>query len=212
MKLSRTLLSAAAAAALSAASFSASAVDFTLNQTFTAGLVGPFGTVTLTQDGANEVDVMVMLNSPFQFVETGGPHDAFTFNIKNTVGAYTVTAITPNAYSNQTPGTNPSFGSFTNGITCTACGNGGSNAFTSSLSFSVGAATGISVNDFVANGLGYYFTADVLSKVSLGGNGTTGAVGSSVPVTPVPEPETYALMLAGLGVVGFMANRRRKQA
>ena len=28
-------------------------------------------------------------------------------------------------------------------------------------------------------------------------------------VTPVPEPETYALMLAGLGVVGFMARRRK---
>ncbi len=32
-----------------------------------------------------------------------------------------------------------------------------------------------------------------------------------VSVSPIPEPETYALMLAGLGVVGFMA-RRRKQA
>jgi len=28
-------------------------------------------------------------------------------------------------------------------------------------------------------------------------------------VTTVPEPETYALMLAGLGVVGFVARRRR---
>ncbi len=31
------------------------------------------------------------------------------------------------------------------------------------------------------------------------------------PVTPVPEPETYALMLAGLGVVGFMARRRKNR-
>jgi hypothetical protein len=30
-------------------------------------------------------------------------------------------------------------------------------------------------------------------------------------VTPVPEPETYAMMLAGLGLLGVMA-RRRKQA
>jgi hypothetical protein len=29
------------------------------------------------------------------------------------------------------------------------------------------------------------------------------------PVAPIPEPETYALMIAGLGLVGFMARRRK---
>ena len=33
---------------------------------------------------------------------------------------------------------------------------------------------------------------------------------SVVPVTPpIPEPETYAMLLAGLGLVGFMARRRK---
>jgi hypothetical protein len=35
--------------------------------------------------------------------------------------------------------------------------------------------------------------------------------GQLVQVTPVPEPETYALMLAGLGLVGWAAARRRTQ-
>ena len=35
---------------------------------------------------------------------------------------------------------------------------------------------------------------------------------SSVTVTPVPEPETLALMLSGIGFVGFMARRRRRHA
>jgi len=33
--------------------------------------------------------------------------------------------------------------------------------------------------------------------------------GQMIAVTPVPEPETYALMLAGLGLVGWAARRRR---
>ena len=28
-------------------------------------------------------------------------------------------------------------------------------------------------------------------------------------VNPIPEPETYALLLAGLGVLGFVARRRQ---
>jgi hypothetical protein len=32
------------------------------------------------------------------------------------------------------------------------------------------------------------------------------------PVSSVPEPETYAMMLGGLGLFGFMARRKKKQA
>ncbi|MEP7099924.1 MAG: FxDxF family PEP-CTERM protein [Burkholderiales bacterium] len=32
----------------------------------------------------------------------------------------------------------------------------------------------------------------------------------AVVAAPVPEPETYALLLAGLGVLGFVARRRRR--
>lgn len=43
---------------------------------------------------------------------------------------------------------------------------------------------------------------------------TSGSFGGAVmmsPTAPVPEPETYGMMIAGLGVLGFLA-RRRKQA
>ncbi len=34
---------------------------------------------------------------------------------------------------------------------------------------------------------------------------------ASISVTPVPEPETYAMMLAGLGLMGFIARRRKQR-
>lgn len=34
----------------------------------------------------------------------------------------------------------------------------------------------------------------------------------SPPVTPVPEPETYAMMLAGLGLLGVIARRRKQKS
>lgn len=38
-----------------------------------------------------------------------------------------------------------------------------------------------------------------------------GSVASAATFAPVPEPETYAMMLAGLGLMGFVVRRRSKK-
>ena len=50
----------------------------------------------------------------------------------------------------------------------------------------------------------------VASFTNAGGTGGSGI--AYVAAVPVPEPETYALILAGLGMVGFLVRRRRSLA
>jgi PEP-CTERM motif-containing protein len=40
--------------------------------------------------------------------------------------------------------------------------------------------------------------------------GYAGSLSANAVVTPVPEPETYAMLLMGLGTVGWIARRRKK--
>ncbi|MEO8297933.1 MAG: PEP-CTERM sorting domain-containing protein [Burkholderiales bacterium] len=51
------------------------------------------------------------------------------------------------------------------------------------------------------------FTAANLLALNLGDRGQVGLI-----ATAVPEPESYAMMLAGLSALGFMARRRKAQA
>lgn len=72
-------------------------------------------------------------------------------------------------------------------------------------------ATGWGGTDGVVNSIGLKITNQLFAASVLGGTSEVwkSAVGINVVTSPVPEAEPYALMLAGLGLVGFMVRRRR---
>lgn len=62
-------------------------------------------------------------------------------------------------------------------------------------------------NLMLGSGTGYKFVVSGNVTGTLGGS-----YGGALAAAPVPEAETYAMMLAGLGLVGFMVSRRRSAA
>ena len=93
---------------------------------------------------------------------------------------------------------------------------------TLTITDSLGAKT-----NFTASGLGFAVTngdqsfsqyvqfvasaGTTIASLSFTSGGTDAFESANFSVTPIPEPETYALMLAGLAALGFVS-KRRKQA
>jgi hypothetical protein len=70
--------------------------------------------------------------------------------------------------------------------------------------------TGSNAATFTVSGLGHVEFGSLFAGVTSVLWSTTGqSVADNVTVTAVPEPETYALFMAGLGLMGFIARRRK---
>lgn len=171
------------------------------------------GTVTVTDIvGGVMLDVSLLLGS--KFVDTGGPHTAFTFNLDLAPTSIAITAPGPN-YRVDSHGAHITlftvlsgsqsatpYGSYSNGIDCPGCGPGASHAYGGPLDLTI---MGVSVSNFVANANGYFFAADVI-----GPKGGTGSIAADDITTIVPEPSTWAMMLIGFAGLAFTRYRRRR--
>jgi hypothetical protein len=200
-------LALAAGAVLSLGSGVASAqmVNF---QGSTDGCFGmgcaPAATATLT--GLTFTDSTFNVNTAAGFVSIGNAPG--TPNLNN-LGSFALTG-SPFVYTGNDFELTVSF-------SAPAGTNPASSVFTSDLMGTVGATDngGVFV-DFdntpkaftFDSGMFTFFVNDV-SVVQGGRVAVTGVINATV-TTPIPEPETYALMLAGLAAVGFMSRRRKK--
>ncbi len=217
MKFSKPLISICLSVAASCAAFSASAQTaiYSLDSTAVGAFgAGSYGKVTLTQS-FSDVLVSVSLRNDLNFVDTGS-HSAFSFNLGGVSSASDITNITfanglGSVFGVSSGTTNAPFSKFTYEINCVSnCVSGGSGGgYVDPLSFKVHNVTLSSFNQLsTGHGTAAYFAMDVIN--GHGNTGTIGAISAGV-LAPVPEPETYAMLLAGLGLIGSITHRRKQK-
>jgi len=178
------------------------------------------GIITLTQNSATSVIVSVDLLPGYGFINTGGPHTPFAFNLTGS-GALSINPFTTppgGIYAsgiftlNTGGGDNTPYGTFGIAVDSSA-GNGSVNGYFGDLLFTLNRVGGLDTNDFVRNSDnapivgGSYFSADLSSGSNTGAQAW--AIRTTT-TTPVPEPASLLLLGAGLLGLGLVRRRRNR--
>lgn len=157
--------------------------------------------VTISDNVNGNIDFVVQTLAPLSSnAGTNYGIDSFGFNTLQSVLLANIVA--PTGWTLQTTQNQDGFGNFTDVANTTG------QYRQDPLMFSITGISGDTPMDYVNFSTGnpgegsVYFAAHV---AGLGTQVTSGYFGGSVPV---PEPETYAMLLAGLGLVGFVARRK----
>ena len=177
-----------------------------------SGLYNPTGTTTVQTGGKRDAllsstsaGILTATFLGFEALDT----DTYTFTAASgTMSNKTATPNVTSIFGNVAAGLlNFTFADLFAGTTV---GNGGSGGgagmFNSYMVFGTG--TGAAFTAYTGPGGAYDVVLGFNDSLQVDGDYDDFIVG--LKVVAVPEPETYALMLAGLGAVGFLARRRRR--
>jgi hypothetical protein len=215
VKFPRALIALSLLAAFGSTPASALSVVYSLNQTNIDAGAFLDGTnyleVTITSTVAGTASFSVAPVYAFSTLTNFGIQSfGFNYTDSNTLNISPPSGWTVNP---PPPSNQDGFGGFDYVVGTTGAGR------LSPLTFTVSGLTGATVaatlGQFVKNsapvaGQGNQYFAAHLTDFTTGLTDANGAITSGYfgGSAPVPEPETYAMLLAGLGLVGFAARRK----